>query len=421
MLLSIVSISIFNALFQMHLVHGTDNALIVDAFSRKAPFDGRGINQSSEAFSPLEEMLIYALVTYNGDPVASIFISFQVIAPTSTLNQFRVVVTNQSGVARINFSIPWVENVENIAFGEWRVYASVSIAGRLAFDVLTYKVGWLIDTKVRTVTPTQYPEPRVEKQNFVKGNEVGLEITLENIAISLKDITLTIGVYDALNQQIYETIMHFTMPHGELLIYRTFYVPKWAATGTAVIRVAVFDKEPSLGGVIYCPEKSVTFNIVLRDIAIVAASISAAELYVDQTLSISVTVKNFGAISENFSLSVLYDSAIIGTVDVISLEPNAERAISFLWNTSNVDAGVYSISSSASRVPEETNIINNNYVIGQVKVLQRRTPISQRDLYIILWIILLMFLFALLALLVLRRRKKDESEILEQMSYFLEI
>lgn len=419
-LLSIILLILFESSFSnVSLTYGDASGLVIDAFSKKAPFDGKGINQSSDAFSPLEEMIIYALVTYNGEPVASILVSFQVNAPTSTLNQFRVVKTNQSGVASINFNIPWVENIENIAFGKWTVYSSVFIAGRFAIDMLTYEVGWLIDTGIKTVVPTQYPEPRIERQNFVKESEVGLEITLKSIAINPKDVTLTVVVYDALTRPIYETTSQFKMPFGELPTYRTFFIPKWAATGIAKIHVAVYDKSPSLGGVLYSPEKSVAFNVVLRDVAITSANLSATELYTGQLMTINVTVKNLGGIFETFSVAVLYGSVIIETVNVTSLESNMERTLSFSWNTTNVGEGIYTISASASLVPEETNTVNNNYIIGQVRIVQRRTPISQRDLYIILWLILLLFLFLLLALLLFRRRKKDESETLEQMSYFM--
>jgi len=411
---------IVNALFlSAFCAYGLEEEFVVDAFSNKAPFDGKGKNQLSDAFSPLETIIIYSLVTYNGEPVTAMLVAFQITGPLQELQQYRTAITNQSGVATIEFNIPWSENVETTSFGKWTVWASASVGGKYAFDTLTYEVGWLINTAIRTVKPVEYPEPRVETLNFVKGSEVGLEVTLENIAMNLKDILLTIVVYDALNRPMYDGVNRFQIPHGELPTYRTFLVPKWAATGIATICVAVYDNEPSLGGKPYRPENSVNFNILLKDVAIVAAELFSTELYIGQVLQIGVVARNFGSVSESFNVTVYYDGTVIETLTIDSLEPDVEQSLSFSWNTSNVNEGVYTITASASRVSEETNITNNNYVVGQVRLIQSRAPISQRDLYILLWIILLLFLVVLLVLLVLRRGKKDESETLEQMSYFI--
>jgi hypothetical protein len=157
----------------------------------------------------------------------------------------------------------------------------------------------------------------------------------------------------------------------------------------------------------------------LIDVAITHASLSSTELYIGQTLGVNVTAANLGSSTETFNVTVYRNGTAIEPPTTISLEPNAERTLSFSWDTTGASAGVYTIIASGSQVPGETNIMNNNYVAGQVKLIQRPPPFNPRDLYIILFVILLLFLLALLTLLVLRRRKTDESEILEQISFFI--
>jgi predicted neutral ceramidase superfamily lipid hydrolase len=86
-----------------------------------------------------------------------------------------------------------------------------------------------------------------------------------------------------------------------------------------------------------------------------------------------------------------------------------------------VKAGVYRISANATLPNGEVDPSpgDNTLTDGFVQVMTPVTPLTARALFIILLIILLVFLFTLLAILVLRRRKTDESEILEQMSLFL--
>ena len=420
LLLTITLCVVASTASNAYLVYAANGSLVVDLFTDKAPFDGRGANQPSDGFSYyLDPIVLHTLVTYNGEPRIGVLVSFEVTAPTPTLNQYRTAHTDQSGVATISFSLP-TENVESIAFGEWVAFSSAAISGGYyGSDRLTFEVGYLITPTIKTVAPVSYPRPNVEKQDFVKKNTVGLEITLKSIAMNPKDVLLTINVYDALGQQIYGSLIAIKMPYGKLPIYQPFTIPENAAIGTAKILVNVFDKEPSLGGVPYCRETSATFNILLKDVAIMGASMSASELYLGEVLNIHVTVKNLGSTPETFNVTIYSNSSAIATTTVNSLGAGVAKTLDFAWNTSSASIGNYKITASASQVPEETNTINNHYVIGDLSIIPQLAPLNQRDLFIILWLITIFFLFALLALLLLRRRKKDESGTLEQMSYFM--
>jgi hypothetical protein len=182
--LCIIAICIINASLSSVSLGYNGDGLVVDLFSNKAPYDGRGINQTIDAFSPFETVVLYALVTYNGDPVATLFVNFQVESPKHNIRVVESPQTNRSGVAEIEFNIPYGENVSETAFGTWTVFASASIAGRYAFDTSTFEVGWLITTTIKTVAPAEYPEPLINKQNFVRGNQVGLNVTLKSITMS---------------------------------------------------------------------------------------------------------------------------------------------------------------------------------------------------------------------------------------------
>jgi hypothetical protein len=401
-------------------VHGEGQGLIVDLFTNKAPYDGKGANQISDAFSPYETIVLYASVTYNGDTVAGVQVSFQITAPNSSLNQFRSPATNQSGVANVTFNIPG-QNLA-VAFGKWFVLARISIGGLSALDTLTFKVGYLVTATMKTVTPAQYPQTPVENHIFSKGGNVGLIITLTNIALSSKDVTMSLTVTDAMNQVIYTVDAvspPFMMPPGNftypLII---FPIPTSAASGTATITLNVYEQSSAAA---YSPEKSITFDILLIDVAVTGVNLSSTQVSVGQVISISATVKNLGNINETFNATIYYNNTAITTFNIASLEPSDQKTLTLSWNTSSVTPGVYTISAAASKVPGETNTSNNRYIAGQVMITEKSapTPFNTRDLYIILWIILLLFLIALLALLVFRRRKKDESETLEQMSYFM--
>jgi hypothetical protein len=402
--------------------YGVGEGMVVDLFTNKSPYDGRGINQISDAFSasPPETIVLFTFVSYNGDPIAGLLVAFQITAPTSSLNQILSAQTNQSGVATIMFNLPQNDNIEQMAFGTWFVSASASIGQLHAIDTLTFRVGYLVTATMKTVAPAPFPLPLIDKQNFAKGTEVGVVITLTNIALSAKDVTLTFVVLDALNREIYISRETFTMPPGNFTYpLIKFSIPTTAATGAATIALHILRVSSDVTDV-YSPPKSVTFNILLLDVAVTGVNLSSTQVYIGQILDINVNVKNLGDVPETFNVTIYYDSVALRAFSVVSLEPNAQRTLTFSWNTSDVNEGTYTISAVASQVPDEANTMNNRYVADQVRITQRQTPTSfnPRDLYIILGIILILFLIALLALLVLRRGKKDETEMMDQISFF---
>lgn len=404
-------------IFKIDPINAQTGGLQIDAFTNKTPFDGRGRNQTSDAFSPYETIVLNALVTYNGDPVAGFLVTFQIQAPTFTL--IRTTTTDQNGLASIQFNLP-IDNVEQTAFGTWFVLASTAIGSLYASDTLTFKVGYIVTANITTVDPVQYPQPLIEKLNFTKGDDVGLQITLTNIAMTSKNVTMMFAVTDALNQIIYvSTAASLTMPPGNLTYpLLTFLIPASATTGTATITLSIYN--PFLGKITpYAPAKTAHFKIVLIDVAVTNANLSSTQVYPGQIVDISITVKNLGEFTETFNVTIFYNETAITTFNVMTLEPNEERTLNYSWNTSSISLGIYTITAIANQVQDESNTVNNHFTAGQVSIMQRSSsPFNPRDLYLILGIIGFLFFIVLLALLALRRRKKDESGTLELINYF---
>ena len=60
-----------------------NSGLVVDAYTQKAPYNGIGINQPSDPFSPNEKVIIYAKVTYNEAPCPSQLVTFIMFPPVA--------------------------------------------------------------------------------------------------------------------------------------------------------------------------------------------------------------------------------------------------------------------------------------------------------------------------------------------------
>jgi len=239
--------------------------LSIDVYTEyPAPYGGQGPNNPSDMFAPQQEVTLYALVTYNEDPVQQKLVAFEIhhgnLPPI-----FRQAITNQDGIATVSFRIPWpCQDPVNTILGEWKVIATVEVAERVVNDTLTFKVWWPVEiTKVESL----YPE-----YIKVKNNMPVMKFTVEYRTYAMQPIPLllTVTVYDELGFFIGSTTYEATVGWGEYGHYCEFKtysivleipMPSHAAVGTATVYANAFNKYPWTGGVPYCPEISNTFLI----------------------------------------------------------------------------------------------------------------------------------------------------------------
>ena len=120
---------------------------------------------------------------------------------------------------------------------------------------------------------------------------------------------------------------------------------------------------------------------LIRDVAITNVVCSHTWAYSGWIVNVTVTAKNLGNVSETFDVTAYYDSSPIGTLTVTDLAPNTETELIFVWNTSDVAEGLYTLSATASYVPYEFNTTNNNYVDGTIEIRELIRDVAIIDVY----------------------------------------
>jgi len=111
------------------------------------------------------------------------------------------------------------------------------------------------------------------------------------------------------------------------------------------------------------------FCTLIRDIAITNVVPSKNSTYPGRPVQINVTVSNLGDVSENFIVTAYYNESVIGTINVTELAPETSITLTFTWDTSFLSSCQrYVISAEASAVPYETDLTNNKFVDGIVKI-----------------------------------------------------
>jgi hypothetical protein len=117
---------------QFHILTGT---LILDLYTKNG---GIGANAPGGLFHPGDKIVLYANVTYNGDAVAGVLVSFEVTNPLNNVTIMSTAIADFHGLAKINFTIPSM-TTQGI-FGTWTTIATTSVAQIFASDRLTFQV-----------------------------------------------------------------------------------------------------------------------------------------------------------------------------------------------------------------------------------------------------------------------------------------
>lgn len=105
-----------------------------------------------------------------------------------------------------------------------------------------------------------------------------------------------------------------------------------------------------------------------HNIAVTNVVPSKMEVTAGETISITVTVLNKGTETEDFDVTVYYDTNEIDTKQVVDLKRDEEETLTFDWGTTGVAEGGYPIKALASPVEGETSVDDNEFLDGTVTV-----------------------------------------------------
>jgi hypothetical protein len=254
-----------------------------DSFRKKCetPYIGEGANKTADAYEPQDLVILYAYLEYNQEPEAYKMVTFEVHGPANpvyNITIIRTALTNESGIATINFTIPGsgIPDWYTMVAGKWWCYqaAQVKIYEKPT-DWLFFEVGWIVELLNVTIT-TPHPEG-AEKTEIID-----ITICFKNIMMIDKNVTFTVTVLDELLDPIQIDIYGWTVsaatygpveefepglfasnpdPYESCIVLNST-IPEWAHVGLATVYVNAFTDLPRNCGCPYCPEISTTFWVI---------------------------------------------------------------------------------------------------------------------------------------------------------------
>jgi len=228
----------------------------IDVYTER---NGIGPGVASDAFGPQEEITIYALVTWNLDPVANKLVAFEVKADNGTVIMTRTAASNMDGIATVTMRIPWTGMEAEQWFGQWTIYGAVDLAEQIVTDYCPFLFGYLLQTTGLRTTDAMM----VTKTTFLKGESLFVEVTINNISFNSKIATITVTVYDDAGVPIgFNMVPGTAVPPGSSMVWNfDITIPYWRFKGVGRVYVNIFTAMPQVGGVPYCPEASTLFTL----------------------------------------------------------------------------------------------------------------------------------------------------------------
>ena len=110
-------------------------------------------------------------------------------------------------------------------------------------------------------------------------------------------------------------------------------------------------------------DNALTTQITLNwgyDLAVKSIRVTPYKVEVGETANITVTILNNGVYNAtNFNVAVTYDTNLIENQSIPLLSSGEQKSVSFIWNTTGVDPGLYTITAEAILATDE-DLTNNN-------------------------------------------------------------
>jgi PKD repeat protein len=222
------------------------------------PYTGEGSPNGTQvdAFAPQDEVILCAKLTYNLEPIANKEVAFEIHGPENmyyNISIYRQAFTDEYGVACITFRIPWPDDhAEEIVFGTWTILAKASVAEVTIADWHWFEVGWIM-----TCGPIVLHDGSTPTMSFDELDTVYINVTVTNIALTPRNVTITVVIYDELGVPVASATMFVAdVPPGTGTYTLTATIPEWAYVGTGMVYVNLYTALPWDCGVCYGPECS---------------------------------------------------------------------------------------------------------------------------------------------------------------------
>jgi KaiC/GvpD/RAD55 family RecA-like ATPase len=206
---------------------------------------------------------------------------------------------------------------------------------------------------------------KVSPENVTAGQNVNITVIVKNEGSVPEDFNVT-AYYDSTAIET-QTVANLDSGASKTLhmAWNTTEVP--AGEYRITVKASNLTDETDTTDNIFINGVLIVSSSYIHDVAVISIELSANEVYIGQTVSISVVVKNEGTVAETFTVTVYLNETAIESQEVVDLQPSEEKNLTFYWNTTSfAENSRYIVKAVASSVPGENNTFDNTLESGLV-------------------------------------------------------
>ncbi len=136
--------------------------------------------------------------------------------------------------------------------------------------------------------------------------------------------------------------------------------------------------------------KTQTVIVSVHNIAITDLTATPTTVKTGQQVSISITVVNRGNFTENFDVTIYYDSTTIDTISITNLLQGATNTTTIAWDTADITPGAYTLKANTSIITGESDTSDNIFIGGTVTISAQDQPTPINFLYVAIPIVIVL-------------------------------
>jgi hypothetical protein len=117
----------------------------------------------------------------------------------------------------------------------------------------------------------------------------------------------------------------------------------------------------------------ITSPLGVHDVAVTnvtAKTPGKTQAYQNLNFKINVTVENQGNFTETFNVTCYANALVVGK-QLVTLPSGTKTILLFLWNTTGVPIGNYTLSATADQVASESDLLDNTFTDGIIRLLKQ--------------------------------------------------
>ena len=231
------------------------------------PYGGQGPQSPSDMFWPQKQVELYANVTYNLWPEQNKIVAFEIHNPAGEIVDIITAISDEFGVAHTSYRIPWPCFNTSALFGIWTVIATVDIACVVVNDTMEFHFDYMVG---------QWWKVTTDKTDYKHSTDlipVFVHVTVDygTYAVQHYPVLFTAVMHDELNYPVSKEFKSTVLGDLDMQLWCqydngtvTFDLPifKYAHAGVATIRINALSDFPWFAGSAWCPETSITVNIL---------------------------------------------------------------------------------------------------------------------------------------------------------------